>query len=356
MKLKFSGLLLFSTGFFVSANLSLNPASENAVRALDLVFVVFGLMLVRDILSRKFPLDGWILATSLIAAIITLSGLAVINADAGQAPTVVRFFGGLLVGGAAARYIHEKDAYRPFALGIVCGCAALVLITYLQILGHPFALSLRPPLVIDNTYEGNLRASGLSSHPNPNMIVIVVSASYIFLFARNHRLYPLIVFWLLVGFAYVGTQTRAGLVAALIVSVVFLMERTSGLTKAASIVIVAVAAILFAPHLDDLLGGRISGIAGDGMTIFDQAYERFSTTMVGAFVAMSHPFGIATTVRDELLYSQFGLHATHNGFVFMALKFGPLIAAGLLSMMFWTLFSSMRRPGKYPYHIVLIAM
>jgi len=328
-------------GFFLLANVNLLPFVKQQPTTTDLLGVVLGLWLLRQVITGVRATPITILFA--LSSIPFLWGLYAISV--GDVATIVLSIRWLLaVPWAYALFTIARNSHQLVNLvwGLWWGCIANTLVMLLQVLGYTqltqnFGLTPEDAALIANGVPitiselGEARATGMHFHPNGSAAVVsfIVPLSLYLYYARKTRLWVMIVGLGTMLYASNVTFTRSALLVSL-VTILVVLTLSRDQKRTLKLVGLLVPSGLMGLYLLGPPGGWQRWL--DSTEVTSNARIRLLTTVDSVELAFKHPLGLGVQRMQELLNY---VEGTHNAFALVALIYGLLFAGALVLLLFY---------------------
>jgi len=344
-----SGKLTWGLGFFLAANVYLQPGNPSSLRALDLLSLLLWIWLLRHLLSRGVRHSALVTLALLHAVPLGWGGLAYLQ---GFRPTMLLSLRWLLAlpWGYCLYLLAEDKRHRTrFLWGLWFGLLLNVGVLMLQYGGHEpltYRLGLAAPdsqLITINRFL--LRNPGLHGHANASAAVVsLILPISLFLYYRGEaRLWmPLASMAALLVASHI-TSSRSPLIVAVIGFVIVAL--TSRHFIRAMILAVFVAALMVPLWMRyGLPGGAIRWV--DTAHMSANTSERLASNVTAIRIAGENIWGLGIRESREAMTEVLENPATHNAFLQIAIIYGPGLAVGLLvalALLAWHVLFGIRR-------------
>jgi len=329
-------IFFWGFGFILTFNWLVIPTSTNSPRFTDLLSVVVSLVLLLRLSKSGLTKLGLIILPLAIAS-IGLVAKGVLTGDMSLTIFSARVFFSAATGIWLAQRIVETKNIEVFFYGAAVGALIVGIIAYGQSTEKmPFLNTFIPPGTKTWWGNGQLRAVGIWQHPNALGQVQSIGAACaisLALAGPRIRILPGLLFLGIIGFTYIGNETRSMILAAGLSTVVSMLVSPNKSLKTVGI-LVGLYTIFLAPFfLRAILGDRWFGSANDP-TIGKNAAERFQTLLYSIQLVLEKPTGYGVIGSREALTRVFGFAASHNSFVSLALTIGVIPLIVLLTSIF----------------------
>lgn len=329
-------IFFWGFGFILTFNWLVIPTSTNSPRFTDLLSVVVSLVLLLRLSKSGLTKLGLIILPLAIAS-IGLVAKGVLTGDMSLTIFSARVFFSAATGIWLAQRVVETKNIEVFFYGAAVGALIVGIIAYGQSTEKmPFLNTFIPPGTKTWWGNGQLRAVGIWQHPNALGQVQSIGAACaisLALAGPRIRILPGLLFLGIIGFTYIGNETRSMILAAGLSTVVSMLVSPNKSLKTVGI-LVGLYTIFLAPFfLRAILGDRWFGSANDP-TIGKNAAERFQTLLYSIQLVLEKPTGYGVIGSREALTRVFGFAASHNSFVSLALTIGVIPLIVLLTSIF----------------------
>lgn len=202
--------------------------------------------------------------------------------------------------------------------------------------------------------SGGVRPGGIWDHPSGNMRIIKLSAvAALPLPARPSARAASLLGHVAAGDS--ATFTRVGLLVGLFVTTVFLVRKVPRPVRAMTLWAALLAVAMLAVEPAMTLGERSASSFGD-RTILGQMGERITSTLTGASLSLSNPFGMLNADRVSPLEEIASLRSTHHRYVYLALHHGPLAALAAVASVLRSAWRWSRTRVGRPYHYPIVTI
>lgn len=344
-------LIALFYGYFAVANFQIQPGALNSPRMTDVLLAGAIPLAVASFASRRHRVASWLGSFLFVQAALCAMIYSATKGDISYFAQTFRVLMALVVGPVLAVYLLKNDRVGAFFVALLVGGLTNVVISFGQVRGMPFFLHLAPADSSTTYVLGEIRSAGLWGHANENMQVIVIAAAAAFplLWKASTKA---IIFLGLVGMGYLATETRAGLLVGLVFTCIFLIGNGRGHLRGLTLFALSIvtALVVMAPGL--FFGDRWTASFG-GLTVFGQMQERVGSTLQGALLSLSHPFGLLNEERARLLQEATSVRSTHNGYIHLSLVYGPIAAILALSAVVRAALQSIRTRMVRSYQYVI---
>ena len=329
-------IFFWGFGFILTFNWLVIPSSTNSPRFTDLLSVVVSFVLLLRLSKSGLTKLGLIIVPLALAS-IGLVAKGVLTGDMSLMIFGARVFFSAATGIWLAQRLVETKNIEAFFYGAAIGALIVGIIAYAQSTQKmPFFDIFIPPGTKTWWGNGQLRAVGIWQHPNALGQVQSIGAACavsLALAGPRMRILPGLLFLGIIGFTYIGNETRSMILAAGLSTVVSMLVSPNKSLKTVGF-LVSLYAVALAPFfLRAILGDRWFGSANDP-TIGKNAAERFQTLLYSVQLILERPTGYGVVGSREALTRVFGFAASHNSFISLALTIGVIPLFVLLTSIF----------------------
>jgi len=240
-------------------------------------------------------------------------------------------FAGLYV----ALLLSDTRAVNLFCSGLIAGLLATVPIFVLQNFNFSSTLvDLGLTSALNQIFllggNGISRYTALWGHPNEaSHVAALASAASAYFVVVHRRFLPSVLVAVGLAITFYYTRTRAGLFAGgatLGISLLFSGQRRIGIVRPMVVAsALAIGAIMLSQF--DIFASRFL----DDPMIVSNYTDRLNTTLAGAEMVLTYPFGVPIAEFQTLMAEQTGISTPHNGFIYFAAIFGLLPLAILIA-------------------------
>jgi len=319
-------IFFWGVGFILTFNWLVIPTSTNSPRFTDLLSTAISFVLLLRLSKSGLTKLGLVILPLSLAS-IGLVAKGVLIGDMSLAIFGARVFFSAASGIWLAQRLVETRNIETFFYGAAFGALAVAIIAYGQSTEKmPLLNMFIPPGTKTWWGNGQLRAVGIWQHPNALGQVQSIGAACAVSLALSGpkvRILPGILFLAIIGFTYIGNETRSMILAAGLSTVISMLVSPNKKLRVIGVV-VGIYAVLLAPFfLREVLGDRWFGSANDP-SIGNNAAERFQTLLFSIQLVLERPTGYGVAGSREALTRVFGFAASHNSFVSLALTIGVI--------------------------------
>lgn len=329
-------IFFWGFGFILTFNWLVIPTSTNSPRFTDLLSVVVSFVLLLRLSKSGLTKLGLIILPLALAS-IGLIAKGILTGDMSLTIFSARVFFSAATGIWLAQRLIETKNIEAFFYGAAIGALIVAFIAYAQSTEKmPIFNIFIPPGTKTWWGNGQLRAVGIWQHPNALGQVQSIGAACavsLALAGPRMRILPGLLFLGIIGFTYIGNETRSMILAAGLSTVVSMLVSPNKSLKTVGF-LVSLYAVALAPFfLRAILGDRWFGSANDP-TIGKNAAERFQTLLYSVQLILERPTGYGVVGSREALTRVFGFAASHNSFISLALTIGVIPLFVLLTSIF----------------------
>ncbi|MFH1841695.1 MAG: hypothetical protein ABIF77_00670 [bacterium] len=346
---RWSGKLTWGLGFFLAANVYLQPGNPSSLRAMDLLSLLLWIWLLRHLLSGGVRHTALVTLALLHTVPLFWGCFAYLQ---GLRPTMLLSLRWLLAlpWGYCLYLLAENKRHRTqFLWGLWFGLLLNVGVLILQYGGHEpltYRLGLAAPdslLITINHFL--LRNPGLHGHANASAAVVsLILPISLFLYYRGEaRLWmPLTSMTALLTASHI-TSSRSPLIVAVIgFVIVAITSRHFIRTMILAVFVAALTVPLWMWY--GLPGGAIRWV--DTAHMSANTSERLASNATAIRIAGDNFWGLGIQASQEAMTDVLENPASHNAFLQIAIIYGPGLAALLLValvLLAWHALAGIRR-------------